>query len=93
MVLFELKDGVSPEEGKLAMNALNDFVSQQSGFLARNTSVAEDGQFLDLVYWTDLKSAQTASEKALKDESLIPHFSLIKQESMVFKHFEVFLSH
>ncbi len=91
MVLFHLNEGVSIEEGKIAMKALNDFVSQQAGFVGRKTSLADDGQFLDLVFWTDLKAAKTASEKAMQEERLIPHFSVIKQESMTFKHFESFL--
>ncbi len=90
MVLFNLNEGVSLEEGKKAMAALNEFVSQQAGFVSRKTSIAEDGQFLDLVFWTDLNAAQTASEKAKQEESLMPHFAVIKQESMVFKHFEAF---
>lgn len=93
MVLFNLNEGVSIEEGKKAMQALNEFVSQQSGFVGRKTSLAEDGQFLDLVFWTDRKAARTASEKVIQEEQLIPHFSVIKQESMMFKHFESFLDH
>jgi len=47
------------------MNALNDFVSQQVGFVGRKTSVAEDRQFLDLVFWTDLSCAKASYEKAM----------------------------
>ncbi|MDW3195589.1 MAG: hypothetical protein R8G66_24650 [Cytophagales bacterium] len=91
LVLFNLNDGVSLEEGKKAMKALNEFVSQQAGFVSRKTSVAEDGQFLDLVFWTDLQSAKAASEKAMQEQSIMPHFSVINQESMTFKHFEAFM--
>lgn len=91
LVLFNLNEGVTLEEGKKAMQALNEFVSQQTGFISRKTSIAEDGQFLDLVFWTDLNSAKAASEKAMQEESLLPHFSVINQESMTFKHFEAFL--
>ena len=92
MVLFELNEGVSQAEGKKAMQALSSFVTKSPGFLGRKTSIGEDGQFLDLVYWTDLASAKTASEKVMQDESMIPHFAVIKQESMIFKHFEVFIN-
>jgi hypothetical protein len=90
MVLWKSVDGISPEEAKKSITKLNDFVREQSGFVARKTAMAEDGKFLDIVYWTDLKSAKNASEKALKTEELIPIFSTIDQKEMVFQHFEIF---
>ncbi len=92
MAMFYLNDEVPLEEGKRAMEALNQFISQQPGFLNRKTSISEDEQFLDLVYWTDLTSAKTASAKAMNDPTLLQHFSVINQQRMTFKHFEVFLS-
>lgn len=90
IVMWKSVDGISPEEAKKSITKLNDFVGQQPGFVARKTALAEDGKFLDVVYWEDLKSAQTAAEKAMKTESLIPIFSTIDQKEMLFKHFEVF---
>lgn len=92
MVLFQLNEGVDLAEGKKAMKALNQFVRNQPGFIKRETSLADDGHFLDLVHWTDLASAQTASEKAMQEASLLPHFAVIQQESMLLKHFEIFQS-
>lgn len=43
MVLFNLNEGVSLEDGKKAMSTLSDFVSQQAGFVSRKTSISEDG--------------------------------------------------
>ncbi len=91
-VSFKPANGVSGEETKSAMEAMNQFVNAQPGFISRTTSVSADGEFLDLVYWEDLHSAQQASEKAMKDESLLQHFQVIDQETMFFKHYEVFLS-
>ncbi len=89
MVLFELNEGVSVEEGKQAMKALDEFVSQMPGFISRKLSVNEEGQFLDLVFWTDLASAKKASEEVMKREDMVKHFSVINQETMTFKHFDV----
>lgn len=90
MVLWKSAEGISPDEAKKSITKLNDFVSKQPGFIARKTAIAEDGKFLDIVYWTDLKSAKTASEKAMKTEELMPIFSTIDQKEMVFQHFEIF---
>lgn len=90
MVLWKSVEGISSEEAKKSITKLNDFVSEQPGFIARKTAMAENGKFLDIVYWTDLKAAKDASEKAMKTEDLIPVFSTIDQKEMVFQHFEVF---
>lgn len=90
MVMWKSIEGISPEEAKKSITNLNAFVSEQPGFVARKTAIAEDGKFLDIVYWTDLKSAKDASEKAMKTEELIPIFSTIDQKEMVFQHFEIF---
>lgn len=90
MVMWKSVEGISLEEAKKSITKLNNFVSEQPGFVARKTAIAEDGKFLDIVYWTDLKSAKDASEKAMKTEELIPIFSTIDQKEMVFHHFEIF---
>lgn len=90
MVMFNTNENVPVKDGKKAMEALSDFVSQQPGFISRTTSVTKEGEFLDLVFWTNLTSAQTASEKAMKNETLLKHFGVIDQSTMTFKHFEVF---
>jgi len=92
MVLWKSVDGIGSEEAKQSITQLNDFVQKQPGFIARKTAQAEDGKFIDIVYWTDLKLAQQASERAMQTEELIPIFSKIDQKEMVFQHFEVFNS-
>ena len=90
MVLFKTNKGVNQETTKKAMTELNDFLSNQKGFVSRKTSVSEDGQYLDLVFWTDLSSAKSASEKAMQNPKAMEAFSVINQKQMTFKHFEVF---
>jgi len=90
VVLWNTTEGIAPEEAKTAAKTLNNFVQQQSGFVARKTAVAEDGQFLDLVYWTDLASAKAASAKAMQATELRPIFGTMEQSTMFLKHFELF---
>ncbi|MFS4467233.1 hypothetical protein [Maribacter sp. 2210JD10-5] len=90
MVMWKSVDGINPKEAKESITKLNDFVSEQPGFISRKTALAEDGRFLDIVYWTDLKSAKNASEKAMKAKELIPIFSTIDQKEFIFQHFEIF---
>jgi hypothetical protein len=90
MVLFETAEGITSENAKKAMTELNDFLKTQDGFVARKTSISEDGQYLDLVYWTDLASAKAAAEKAMQTPKTMQAFSVIDQKHMTFKHFEIF---
>lgn len=90
MVLWKSKEGVSTADAKNAIIQLNEFVQQQPGFVSRKTALAEDGKFLDIVLWTDLNAAKTASEKAMKNEKLIPIFSTIDEKEMIFQHFNIF---
>lgn len=92
MVSWKSKEGISTEDAKLAITKLNDFVKEQPGFVARKTAIAEDGRFLDIVYWTDIASAKIASEEALKSEICLRVFSTIDEKEMTFHHFEMFNS-
>lgn len=90
MVLWKFKEGVSIEEGKASAIKLNAFIRQQPGFISRKTALSSDGKFLDIILWTDLQSAQTASEKAMQNEMTTTIFSTMDQEGMLFQHFEIF---
>jgi hypothetical protein len=90
MVLFRTNEGIKPEEAKTELKKLNDFLTKQAGFISRNTAVADDGQYLDIVYWTDLSTAKAASDKAMQDPETTKVFSIIEQTTMLFKHFEIF---
>lgn len=90
LVLWKPKAGISNEDMQTSISALNNFVKDQPGFISRKTALAEDGQFLDFVLWTDLNSAKVASEKAMKNEQALEIFGIIEEEGMLFKHYEIF---
>jgi len=90
MVLFRTNEGIKPEEAKTELKKLNDFLTKQKGFISRKTAVADDGQYLDIVYWTDLNTAKAASDKAMQDPDTLKVFNIIEQKTMLFKHFEIF---
>lgn len=90
MVLWKFKDGVSTEQGKKSVFKLNEFASKQPGFISRKTATSEDGKFLDVILWTDLESAKSASEKAMQNEMTATIFSTMDESEMVFQYFEIF---
>lgn len=90
LVLFKKNNGISQAEAENQISELNDFIGKQSGFISRKTSVSDDGEFLDIVFWTDLESAIIASEKAMKNPKTLKTFEIIDEKSMTFKHFSIF---
>jgi len=90
MVLYNINDGINLKDAQKEIMRLNNFISKQKGFVSRNTSKSEDGQFLDIVYWTDLNSAKSASEKAMKDPKVLESFKVMDENNMIFKYFTIF---
>ena len=90
MVLFKINEGIDKETAKKAITELNEFVSKQKGFISRKTSISDDNQFLDIIYWTDLQSAKTASEKAMENPKTLEAFKVMNENDMIFKYFSIF---
>lgn len=90
LVLFKTNKGVKPEEAQEALKVLNNLLLMEEGFISRKTAMAVDGQFLDLVYWKDLKSAQKASKEIMKNEKALAIFNVIDDKTMTFNHFKSF---
>jgi hypothetical protein len=63
MVLYRLQDGVSQETILTLSDEIQKWLVQQPGYLDRDLLMAEDGQWLDLVYWSSMVEAMAASEK------------------------------
>jgi hypothetical protein len=90
MVLFRTIEGVTLEDAKTELKKCNDFLAKQKGFVSRKITVSEDGEFLDLVYWTDMDSAKAAGAKSCQDPDLMKIFSVIDEKTQVYKHFTIF---
>jgi len=90
LVLFKTNADIKSEDAKNAMIKLNKVLSKQKGFISRKTSISKDGQYLDLLYWTDLVSAQNANKKVMEDTLVLEIFNMIDQKQMTFNHFETF---
>ncbi len=90
VVLFEVNPGYSEEEAKKALTSLNDIVKLYYGFLERTTASNGDGKFVDIIYWSDIKSAKDAASDIIKNEKAAAAFSIIKPESTQLYHFDAF---
>ena len=60
MVLYRLQPGVTSETILALSDEMQGWLEQQPGYLRRELFMAEDGQWLDLVYWASMAEAVTA---------------------------------
>jgi hypothetical protein len=90
MVLFNINEGITTEFAQKELIKINDFLVNQPGFVSREISLSDTGQFLDLVYWTDMDSAKIAAEKAMQDPEFLKICRIIDEKTELFKHFHIF---
>jgi len=90
MVLFRINEGITIEFAQSELINLNKFLAEQEGFISRKISISDDGQFLDIVYWTDINSAMTAANNLMQIPEAMKNFSVIDQKTVLFKHFTIF---
>lgn len=87
VVVFRAKTGITPEQLKSAALAVTSVLSSMPGFIAREFGASEDGQFVDIVHWKDIASAERAAEKVISIPVCGEFFGLIDQSQMQFMHF------
>ncbi len=90
LVLFEVNYGYSKIEAETALASLNDVLKLYYGFIERITASNVDGKYVDILYWSDMKSAKEASDKIMKNEKALEAFNVIKPESVQMYHFDAF---
>lgn len=90
VVLFEVNPGYSQKEAEKALSSLNDVLKLYYGFIERTTAKNGDGKYIDIVYWSDMKSAKDAATDIMKNDIATSVFSIIKPESVQMYHFDTF---
>lgn len=86
LVIFKTKAEYSKAEIIEAAKAVNPIVEQFDGFIGRKLASNDEGIWTDIVYWTDLASAEKASQEVMKSETCKKFFGMIDEESMQFMH-------
>ena len=71
IVLFKTNKGVNPEQFKVEMTRYNNFLKKCDGFISRKIGVSADGQYLDVMYFTDLNACDACAGKAEQDADLM----------------------
>ncbi len=90
VVTFRVNPNNTNEQLKEAMEATNPFVKEFDGFVSRNTSINEKGEFVDVVLWESKQQALKAAEQLMQNPELAKNFALIDPKSIVMNHYTIF---
>ncbi len=69
-------------------NVEKNYTSKQPGFIQRISAVNEKGDFLVLVYWQDIASAQASMKKFMNDKSVSSYVKMIDAPTMKMAHYK-----
>jgi len=87
VVQYRGKEGVSDEEMIEKLKLLNDVVSQFDGFISRKFSKDEEGNWMDLVFWTSKEKAIEASKIAEQNPIVHEVLAIVDEKTMTFRHY------
>ncbi len=88
LVVFSLRENVTPEEFLQTVGPVSEWAKGQPGFISRELIAADNDKWIELVWWESLAEAEAAAEAAQSSDSCFPMFSKIQPEDMVMLHGE-----
>lgn len=91
LVIFKTKPNVSPMALKEAAAKVTPILQTMNGYEQRELAVTDDGQWADIVHWTDMKSAQDAAKAAMEIPVCLEFFGLIDEKTMTMFHLNMTL--
>ena len=68
---------------------INAALEKFDGYICRKLALTKEGEWMDLVYWTDLQKAEYASKAILDIETCQKYFAMIDEATMQFMHLNV----
>jgi hypothetical protein len=92
IVRFGVATGASRAEVASAGAALESWLRSQPGFVARRLCREADGNWIDIVEWSDLASAKTAADAIMSTPAAARFMALIDPKSVEMSHASIELS-
>jgi predicted enzyme related to lactoylglutathione lyase len=86
VVLFRAKAGVSDEEVLQGSAQIQPWLAGAAGYLKREVSKGEDGQWVDIVHWRSLAEAQQAAEQLMAEPTAAEFMRMLDPESITMLH-------
>ncbi|MBW4438987.1 MAG: hypothetical protein KME04_17750 [Pleurocapsa minor GSE-CHR-MK-17-07R] len=86
IVLFRLKAGSDTTEFLQAAQATFDLISSYEGYINRELSVSDDGQWIDVVHWADMPTALRAADQLMSAATGQAFVGFIDPDTMAMHH-------
>ena len=87
IVSFAVNTGVSEAQLIAAANNINADLAKQAGFISRNLAYDKAGEWVDIIHWRNLVSAESAAQHMMQNEKAGEFFALIDQSKMKMVHY------
>ncbi len=89
IVIYSINEGTDVAAYKIAAKRAEGFLAKQPGYHGRELLFnAADNQWIDLVHWDDMQSAQNAAKLAMGAPECQEFFGMIVHESAKMLHAE-----
>ncbi|MBP2831903.1 hypothetical protein J8281_06850 [Aquimarina sp. U1-2] len=90
IVVFTPHPKYTEQEIQNALESLNEIIKLYHGFIERTTARTAQGDYVDMLYWTDMKSAKIAAKLLVTDKKASKFFDMIMPESLQMNHYSIF---
>lgn len=85
VVAGKLKEGGDMEALRKHDKAVEALISEQPGFISRETAAGKDGEWFVIVHWASLKDAENAAAVFMQSE--LAKSSMLDPNNILFKHY------
>jgi len=89
LAYFKQNKGVSEQQILKAAKAMESTISQWQGFQSRELVQLSENKWVDIVHWSDMKSAEAAAHKAMNSSVCLTFFALIESTQDDMHHGEI----
>ncbi len=87
VVIFKAKPGVDEAMLHTAALAINPRIQQLPGFIQREFGASGEGNYIDIVHWSDMDAAQAAAQLVTQIPECGKFFGMIDESSVQMLHF------
>ncbi len=89
LVIFKTKPEFSEAEVIKAAEAINPILNQLDGFISRKLALTEQGEWLDILYWTSNEKLEIAIDIVMANDVCKTYFDMSEEDTTKIINFNV----
>lgn len=89
VVTFRANSGINVKEMSDAAQAINPWLETQPGFISRRLGINHDGNWIEVISWRNMESAEAASANMMRAEGAGAFMDAIDKSSITMHHYDV----